>query len=137
MATARAASLDAALLPTIQSATFEVVQAKLASDPLSSEKPLPLDLLPYRDRTDKSYSIGTAFSIGHGPYVTAGRVLMARLDSLWGPPELRDGAGHVYPIARIGKFSLRQDSEVFALARQPAGDVALAIDRRPALDQVV
>ena len=137
VATAHAASLDAALLPTIQSATFEVVQAKPASDPLSYEKPLPLDLLPYQERTDKYYSIGTAFSIGHGRYVTAGHVLMAGLDSLWGPPELRDGAGHVYPIARIEKFSLRQDFVVFTLARQPAGDVALAIDRTPALNQVV
>lgn len=137
MPAAKAASLDAALLPKIQAATFEVVQAKPASDPLTYEKPLPLDLLPYQERTDKYYSIGTAFAIGHGRYVTAGHVLMAGQGSLWGAPELRDGAGHVYPIARIEKFSLRQDFVVFTLAQQPAGDAALAIDRTPALNQVV
>lgn len=137
LSTVHAASLDAALLPKIQAATFEVVQAKPASDPLSYEKPLPLDLLPYQERTDKYYSIGTAFSIGHGRYVTAGHVLMAGLDSLWGPPALRDGAGHVYPIGQIEKFDLRKDFVVFTLARQPAGDAALAIDRTPALNQVV
>ncbi|BFI94657.1 MAG: serine protease [Rhodanobacter sp.] len=136
-ATVRAASLDAALLPQIQAATFEVVQAKPGNDPLTYEKPLPLDLLPYQERTDKYYSIGTAFAIGHGRYVTAGHVLMAGWDSLWGAPELRDGAGHVYPIAKIEKFSLRQDFVVFTLAQQPAGDAALAIDRTPALNQVV
>ncbi|MBD8880129.1 trypsin-like peptidase domain-containing protein [Rhodanobacter sp. 7MK24] len=135
--TVQAASLDAALLPKIQAATFEVVQAKPVNDPLTYEKPLPLDLLPYQERTDKYYSIGTAFAIGHGRYVTAGHVLMVGMNSLWGPPELRDGAGHVYPIAKIEKFSLRQDFVVFTLAQQPAGDAALEIDRTPALNQVV
>lgn len=134
---ARAVSLDAALLPKIQAATFEVVQAKPATDPLSYEKPLPLDLLPYQERTDKYYSIGTAFAIGHGRYVTAGHVLMAGNGSLWGAPELRDGAGHIYPIDKIVKYSLRQDFVVFTLARQPANDATLEINRAPTLNQVV
>lgn len=137
ISTVRAASLDAALLPKIQAATFEVVQAKPAVDPLTYEKRLPLDLLPYQERTDKYYSIGTAFAIGHGRYVTAGHVLLLGANSLWGPPELRDNAGHVYPIAKLEKFSLRQDFVVFTLAQQPASDAALEIDRTPALNQVV
>lgn len=134
---AQAASLDAALLPTIQGATFEVVQAKPAGDPLSYEKPLPLDLLPYQERTDKYYSIGTAFAIGHGRYVTAGHVLLAGLDSLWGAPELRDGAGHVYPIGQVEQFDLRKDFVVFTLAQPPGKAVALPVDRTPALNAVV
>jgi len=137
LATARAASLDPAVLPKIEAATFEVVQAKPASDPLTYEKPLPLDLLPYQERTDKYYSIGTAFSIGDNRYVTAGHVLLAGVGSLWGPPELRDAAGHVYPIGRIEKFSLRQDFVVFSLAQPPTQAAALAIDAKPALNQVV
>jgi hypothetical protein len=135
--TVQAASLDAALLPKIQAATFEVVQAKPANDPMVYEKPLPLDLLPYQERTDKYYSIGTAFAIGHGQYVTAGHVLLLGLNSLWGAPELRDNAGHVYPISKIEKFSLRQDFVVFTLAQQPSGDAALEIDRTPTLNQAV
>lgn len=133
----QAASLDAALLPKIQAATFEVVQAKPANDPTVYEKPLPLDLLPYQERTDKYYSTGTAFAIGHGRYVTAGHVLLLGANSLWGAPELRDNAGHVYAIAKIEKFSLRRDFAVFTLAQQPAGDAALEIDRTPALNQAV
>ncbi|MGH8115033.1 MAG: hypothetical protein ACREPS_08285, partial [Rhodanobacteraceae bacterium] len=54
--TARADStLNPSLLPEIQSATFEVVAAKPA-DTLTYEKPLPMDLLPYQERTDKYYS---------------------------------------------------------------------------------
>lgn len=135
-ACARAATLDPAMLPNVESATFEVVQAKPDPDPLAYEKPLPLDLLPYQERTDKYYSIGTAFAIGQGRYVTAGHVLLAGLDSLWGPPALRDSKGNVYPIDKIEKFDLRKDFVVFSLKTQPGGAV-LAIDDKPTLNDVV
>lgn len=133
---ARAATLDPSMLPTIQAATFEVVQAKPTSDPLSYEKPLPLELLPYQERTDKYYSIGTAFSLGNNRYVTAGHVLLAGLGSLWGPPQLRDSAGHVYPIDKIEKFSMGRDFAVFTLAGKPPAGV-LVTNTKPALNQVV
>ena len=91
------ATLNPSLLPGIQSATFEVVAAK-PKDTLTYEKPLPLDLLPYQERTDKYYSIGTAFAIGPNTYVTAAHVLMIGYQSLWGPPELRDASGKIYAI---------------------------------------
>src|SRR4051812_47655150 len=50
---ASAASIEPQLLPGIQAATFEVVAAKPVDDPLKYERPLPLDLLPYQERTDK------------------------------------------------------------------------------------
>ena len=133
----RAATLDPSVLPAIQSATFEVVEAKPAKDPLTYEKPLPLDLLPYQERTDKYHSIGTAFALGHNRYVTAGHVLLAGMGSLWGAPELRDASGHVYAIGKIEKFSLRKDFVVFSLASPPPGNAALAVDAKPALNQVV
>ncbi|OOG48629.1 serine protease [Rhodanobacter sp. C01] len=136
-ATAQAASLDPAVLPKIQAATFEVVAAKPVDDPLTYEKPLPLELLPYQERTDKYYSIGTAFAIGNNRYVTAAHVLQVGNGSLWGEPALRDVSGHVYAIDKIEKFSLQQDFVVFSLATQPAGATALEIDAKPALNQVV
>src|SRR3546814_1836346 len=92
-------------------------------DPLSYEKPLPLDLLPFQQRNDKYYSIGTAFSIGGGRYVTAAHVLMTGANSLWGPPALRDNGGKVYAIDKIVKFSMQQDFVVFTLAQQPGAGV--------------
>jgi hypothetical protein len=136
-ASAQAASLDAQLLPAIQAATFEVVAAKPVDDPLQYEKPLPLDLLPYQERTDKYYSIGTAFSIGDGRYVTAAHVLMVGgAKSLWGPPALRDNAGRVYAIDKVTKFSQEKDFVVFTLAEQPAG-APLALDTSPKAGQAV
>lgn len=134
--TARAdATLDPSLLPKIQSATFEVVAAK-PKDTLTYEKPLPMDLLPYQERTDKYYSVGTAFAIGPNRFVTAAHVLMIGYQSLWGPPELRDASGKVYAIDKIEKFALRRDFVVFSLA-DPPKVTPLAIDTKPALNQVV
>lgn len=131
------ADLSPSVLPKVDAATFEVVAAKAAHDPLTYEKPLPLDLLPYQQRTDKYHSIGTAFALGHNRYVTAGHVLLSGLDSLWGPPELRDASGHVYAIDKIEQFSLRKDFVVFSLAQQPAAVTTLSIDAKPALNQTV
>lgn len=136
-AAAQAASLDPAVLPKIQAATFEVVAAKPVNDPLTYEKPLPLELLPYQERTDKYYSIGTAFALGNNRYVTAAHVLQIGIDGLWGPPALRDASGHVYAIDKIEKYSLQQDFVVFSLATQPATAAALAVDTKPALNEVV
>ncbi len=135
--TAQAASLDPAVLPKIQAATFEVVAAKPVNDPLTYEKPLPLELLPFQERNDKYYSIGTAFALGNNRYVTAAHVLQVGIDSLWGEPALRDASGHVYAIDKIEKYSLQQDFVVFTLAEQPAAAVALELNTKPALNEVV
>lgn len=132
-----AASLDPQVFPGIQAATFEVVAAKPEKDPLSYEKPLPLDLLPFQERNDKYYSIGTAFSIGDGRYVTAAHVLMIGNNSLWGPPALRDNGGRVYAIDQVRKFSLDKDFVVFTLASQPEGGGTLALDTSPKPGQAV
>jgi S1-C subfamily serine protease len=129
------ATLDPSLLPEIQSATFEVVAAK-PKDTLTYEKPLPMDLLPYQERTDKYYSVGTAFAIGPNRFVTAAHVMMIGYQSLWGPPELRDASGKVYAIDKIEKFALRRDFVVFSLV-DPPKVTPLAIDDKPSLNQVV
>jgi len=116
---AKAENLSSELIKKINAATFEVVAAKPVDDPLVYEKPLPLELLPFQERNDKYYSIGTAFSIGGNRFVTAGHVLMADFGGLWGPPELRDSGGHVYAIDKIEKFSLERDFVVFSLVAAP------------------
>lgn len=132
-----AASPDPSLVAKINAATFEVVIPRAVDDPLTYEKPLPLDLLPYQERTDKYFSIGTAFAIGNNRYVTAGHVLMLAVGDLTGAPALRDAAGHVYAIDKIEKFSLQQDFVMFSLKQQPSGNASLDINSKPALNSVV
>jgi serine protease Do len=133
---AHAASPDPELASKIDAATFEVVVPRAVDDPLTYEKPLPLDLMPYQERTDKYFSIGTAFSIGNNRYVTAGHVLLVAVGDLTGPPALRDTSGHVYAIDKIEKFSLQQDFVMFSLKEQP-GNAALGVNTKPALNSVV
>jgi len=132
-----AATLDPAVLPRVQAATFEVVIPKPATDsPITYEKPLPLDLLPFQERNDKYNSVGTAFALDGQRYVTAGHVLELGIGSLTGEPALRDASGHVYAIDKITRFSLQQDFVEFTL-KEPPASAALEVNTQPAMNDVV
>jgi serine protease Do len=133
---AHAATLDPAVLPQVQAATFEVVIPKPVNDPLTYEKPLPFDQLPYQQRTDKYYSVGTAFAIGDNRYVTAGHVLALGVGSLMGEPALRDAAGHVYALDKVTRYSLHEDFVEFSL-KDPPKVAPLAVNAQPEMNQVV
>lgn len=135
-----AGAAHAEVTPELQHAirdnTFEVVMKKPEPDPVVYEKPLPLDLLPYIERTDKYRSIGTAFALGHNTYVTAAHVILLGVSSQFGPPSLRRSDGTVYSIERILKFSMHQDFVVFSLVNDPAPE-GLIPDRTPKVDEPV
>jgi len=101
------------LLQLAEQSTFEVVLPKFEPDYVHYEKPLPLELLSYRERTDKFWSIGTAFAIAPDTYVSAAHVLLGGIGSPLGRPQLRDAQGHTYPIEQVVKFSLHEDYVVF------------------------
>jgi len=132
----RAESATAELQQAMRTATFEVVMKKPLKDPLTYEKPLPLDLLPYMERTDEYRSIGTAFSLGGNRYVTAAHVLSAGFNSQYGPPSLRDADGKVFMIEQIIKYSAHEDFAMFSVAGDPAPK-GLAVNRSPAVNTVV
>ncbi|MBN1382392.1 MAG: trypsin-like peptidase domain-containing protein [Deltaproteobacteria bacterium] len=108
-------SLTSSTLEIISNAVMEVVVPKPQEDPLEYEKPLPLDLLPYSIRTDKYYSIGTAFAISPEEFVTVAHVMKLGSESRYKEIFLRDRQGHVYPVADILKYSLNRDFVVFTL----------------------
>ena len=116
-----AGSLGPDILKSIRAATFEVVLRKPdnESPAIQYDKPLPLDLLPFSVRNDKYESIGTAFAIAPGRFVTAAHVTNVASGSLWGAPALRDAQGKVYPIDRVLRFSLDEDFIVFTAAGAP------------------
>ena len=130
----------AALTPEMQKAirvsTFEVVMKKPEKDPLSYEKPLPLDLMPYIERNDAYRSVGTAFALGNNRYVTAAHVIEAGVGSQFGPPELRRSDGVVFAIDKILKFSAHEDFVVFSLRQDPQPP-GLPVNRDPKLDEPV
>ncbi|HEY2675985.1 MAG TPA: serine protease, partial [Steroidobacteraceae bacterium] len=130
------AGVTSEMQAVIRGNTFEVVMKKPEHDPVSYEKPLPLDLLPFIERTDAYRSVGTAFALGSNTYVTAGHVFAAGIASQFGPPELRRSDGAVFKIDRILKFSFYEDFVVFSLQNDPA-PAGFAINRNPKLDEPV
>src|SRR5581483_9002265 len=127
----RAASLSTDAQSAVRAATFEVVLHKLDTDPLSYEKPLPLDLIPYEIRSDKYWSVGTAFAIAPNTYVSAAHVLLSAVASQFGAPALRDSAGHIYPLDRILKFSGHEDFVTFSVSGAPAAvPLQTSVDRK-------
>jgi hypothetical protein len=120
----------------VRIATFEVVVPKVTPDPLTYEKPLPLELVPFVVRRDLFWSIGTAFAVGPTTYVTAAHVLLPTISSEFGAPGIRDGAGHVYVIDRILGCSAHQDFVVFTVSgAPPAAPLPTSTDHR--VDSVV
>lgn len=107
------------IMKSIRAATFEVVMKKAESDPLKYEKPLPMELLPFAQRNDKYDSIGTAFAIAPGSFVTAAHVTSSASGSMLGTPALRDAQGNVYPIDKVTRFSMGKDFIVFTVVGAP------------------
>jgi TonB family protein len=131
-----AANLTPELQQAIRASTFEVVMKKPDKESVSYEKPLPLELLPYIERTDAYRAVGTAFALGHNTYVTAAHVLLAGVDSQFGMPALRRADGTVYAIDQIQKFSAYQDFVVFSLQKDPA-PAGFSVNQEPKLDDPV
>jgi serine protease Do len=116
---AHAATLAPGVLQNLSGATFEVVLDKPTADPLTYEKPLPLELIPYRERTDKFQSIGTAFAIAPNRFVSAAHVIGAANGSQYGPLALRGADGAIYRVDKIIKYSNSEDYAVFSLISPP------------------
>src|SRR3990170_2063037 len=113
-------SLDEKVLKLVNDAVYEVLVAKPTKDSLTYEKPLPLDLIPYSIRTDKYYSVGTAFAIGPNQFASAAHVMYLDFDSQFKEVFLRDKEGKVYSIDKILKYSDHRDFVVFSLKNKKA-----------------
>jgi TonB family protein len=129
-----------AVTPELQQAlrgsTFEVVMKKPEHDAVVYEKPLPLELLPYQERTDAYRSLGTAFALGNNTYVTAAHVISQGIGTQFGAPALRSSDGKIYTIDRVLKFSRHEDFVVFSLRDDPKPP-GLPVNREPKLDDTV
>src|SRR4030067_2186544 len=113
-------SLDEKVLKLVNDAVYEVLVAKPTKDSLTYEKPLPLDLIPYSIRTDKYYSVGTAFAISPSEFVSAAHVMNLGSGSQFKEAFLRDRQGKVYSIEKVLKYSKNRDFIVLSLRRAKA-----------------
>jgi serine protease Do len=130
------ASLGSSVMDAISEAVYEVVVPKPTKDSLQYEKPLPMDLLPYSIRTDKYYSVGTAFAISPSEFVSAAHVMNLGSGSQFKEVFLRDRQGKVYSIEKVLKYSKNRDFIVFSL-RNAKVKRFLSVNKSPRLNQKV
>src|SRR5262245_55869411 len=124
------------VLTALRGATFEVVVEKPKTDSLTYEKPLPLDLLPYRERHDQYFSAGTAFALEGGQFVSAAHVVRLGSASVRERIALRDADGHVIALDQVVKFSMPRDFVVFTVrGYRPAN--RLPVNTAPATNDKV
>lgn len=135
-APATASALTTELQKQVRAATFEVVIRKPAKDQVTYEKPPPLELIPFTERNDAYWSVGSAFAIGPNTFVTAAHVILVGVGSQFGVPAIRDSAGNVFTVDRIVKFALHEDFVVFTVLGAPAV-APLPTSTTPALDDAV
>src|SRR5271170_3046358 len=112
-------TLTPQLQKQLRVATFEIVIKKPLKDLLTYEKPLPLELVPFSERNDAYWPVGSAFAIAPHTFVTAAHVIIAGVGSQFGVPGIRDSQGKVYVIDRILKFAMHEDFVVFTVNGAP------------------
>jgi len=135
-AASKDASLGSRVMDTISEAVYEVVVLKPTKDSLQYEKPLPMDLIPYSIRTDKYYSVGTAFAISPFEFVSAAHVMNLGSGSQFKEAFLRDRQGKVYSIEKVLKYSKNRDFIVFSLRNAKARRF-FPVNKSPRLNQKV
>ncbi len=129
-------TLDSRVMDAISDAVYEVVAPKPTNDSLQYEKPLPMDLLPYSIRTDKYFSVGTAFAIGPSEFVSAAHVTNLGSGSQFKEIFLRDREGKVYTVGKVLKYSKDRDFIVFSLRGAKAKGF-LPTNKSPRINQKV
>ena len=115
-------ALNPETVEKLQENVFEVVTLKIEEDPLTYERELPLDRIPYQIRTDKYDSIGTAFLMKDGHFYTAAHVLslykLSQSDKFF----IRSTDGTTYKIGNVIKFATDRDFVIFDAEKfDPAG----------------
>ncbi len=103
------------VLQKVSQAVFEVVVMRPQVDSLEYERPLPIERLPYLERTDKYLPIGTAFLLNDGKFYSAAHVFNLMEESQNTEYFIRDAEGSVYAIDTLFKFSRDRDFIIFSV----------------------
>jgi hypothetical protein len=120
-----------------RAATFEFVVPKGSETGVSYATPLPLELVPFQERRDQYWSIGSAFALGPNRFVTAGHLFAAAVGRPSGRPGIRDSRGRVHSVDRVLGYSMAEDFAVFAVEDPPDDLHVLATSSSVRVDDAV
>lgn len=112
----QSAGMSAELLKLVNTAVFEVVVEKSQTDPTIYEQELDWERVPYKIRTDKYHSLGTAFAISKTELITAFHVVNLGVESMtYDRYFIRDSEGQVYELDQINAGSNEKDFVIFTV----------------------
>ena len=104
-------------IAAVLDSVFEVVVPRRGDEGLTyvDRKSLPVAELPYRERHDRYFSIGTAFAIGPGLFLSAAHVFQLDQAASERSFFLRARDGRVVAIAKILRYSQYRDLVAFTV----------------------
>jgi len=129
--------LDKTIIESLRLSVVEIVVPKIESQKITYARELPFHKLSYKERTEKYFSIGTAFFINSKELMTAAHVLNLEYFSLLNDFHIRDSNGQVYKIGQINKFSSLRDMVVFELETYPEQVLAIDVSRKVEIGDTV
>lgn len=110
------AGLSPSILSLVENAVFEVVLEKPPEGPVVYDKELDWEKVPYAIRSDKYYSIGTAFAVSGTELVTAFHVINLGYESMvYSKYFIRDSEGRVYEVDKVVGGSNERDYLIFTV----------------------
>ncbi|MGD9940984.1 MAG: ankyrin repeat domain-containing protein [Clostridia bacterium] len=110
---AAAQFIDPVVSGEMSANVFEVVVRKPTVDTVRYAERLPIELLPYAERNDAYVSVGTAFALRDGRFISAAHVFGLERPTLRAEYALRDTQGKVFPIGRVSAYSYWKDYIAF------------------------
>jgi hypothetical protein len=131
--------LEPQRIATLEDSVFEVVIKKRPEPHIRyvGRAKLPVEELPFAERNDDYFGIGTAFALSGGRLVSAAHVF--QLDQLAIDRDyfVRDRRGKVYAIDKVTRFSQYRDLVEFSLRQKPPRMRPLEPETRTVLGETV
>ncbi len=115
----------------------EVVVPKQENKQIKYQRPLPYELLDFKERNDKYHSIGTAFFKDSKHLVSAAHVFAPDKKSYYENYFIRTNENEVYPIKAITRFSAYRDIIEFTLDKYPDNSQALEFQNKVEIGDMV
>jgi hypothetical protein len=129
------ASIGAAnpIKKTFQYSVVEVLIDRHKDDKAELNRPLPLQKIPFKQRTDKFISIGTAWFINERELFSAAHVFQANFVPFTQNFYVRNIFGEVFPVDAVTLYSNRFDIVSFTLKSYPQKIVPISVSKNYAI----
>ncbi len=118
---------------TFQYSVVEVLIDRYKDEKAELNRPIPLQKIPFKQRTDKYISIGTAWFINEKELFSAAHVFQANFVPFTQNFYVRNIFGEVFPVDAVTLYSNRFDIVSFTLKTYPRKVVPISVTKTYAI----